>query len=280
MSYRLSTASSWTAGNQRGLLTAQALINKLIWAIATEYDCLVRKRRRGFNPYSGKEYKGFHVVSRKNLKGLLKRSQEGTLDWQLPIKGFIEYCKRWWQGASEEKKTFRNIRNQLDYLFGVCEIDRSNQEWQTGKDGNPYTRDIPILKGVNFEKLLLLYECIEIALRYKCGIVKEEFFDMMPDHRGYCAVMIFEKVFPDRMFHRSPDGMPGTKETSSGEDEDEEEEVPVPPLEAVNSTLEIEKCDPELRAIKLGDGTFWSQCVLAKLAKKGQQFVQQLRLEL
>ncbi|NET55438.1 MAG: hypothetical protein F6K47_04375 [Symploca sp. SIO2E6] len=80
------------------------------------------------------------------------------------------------------------------------------------------------------------------------------------------------------MFHRSPSGMPGTMETSSREDE--EEEVPIPPLEAVNSTLEIEKCDPELRAIKLRDGTFWSQCVLAKLAKKGQQFVQQLRLDL
>ena len=143
------------------LLTAQALINKLIWAIATEYDCLIRKRRRGFNPENNRqEYKGFHVVSGKNLKETIGAiAGRETLDWQLPIKGLVSStARRWWQGASEEKKTFRSIRNQLGDLFGVCEIDRSNQEWQMGKDGNQFTRDMPILKGIDFEKLLLLYE--------------------------------------------------------------------------------------------------------------------------
>ncbi|NET57583.1 MAG: hypothetical protein F6K47_15890 [Symploca sp. SIO2E6] len=216
---------------------------------------------------------------------LLKLSREGLLDWQIPIKGFVEYCKRWWPGASEHKKTYRVIRDRLQN-FDIYEVDKSQQEWHVG-NGHGYTRDIPILKGIDFYKLLLFYEAIEIMLRKKCVVEEDpflEFFDMMPDHRGYCAVMIFEAVFKKLLFHRTRDEIRGRMETETTlrevVEEDAEEEIPVPPLERVNSAMRMEAWNSLTIEEKLRDQTFWSQCVLAKLRRKAQGLVRQLKLDL
>ena len=215
----------------------------------------------------------------------MKRSREGLLNWQIPIKGFVEYCQRWWPGASEDKKTYRSIRDQLQD-FDIYKVDKSQQEWHVG-NGHNYTRDMPILKGINLERLLLFYEAIEVMLREKCVVAHDqflEFFDMMPDHRGYCAVMVFEEVFKGKLlFHRTRNdgGMLGTMETEEiVQEEVEEGEIPVPPLERVNSAMQIEQWDSEYREEKLSDRTFWSQCVLAKLRRKAQRLVRQLKLNL
>ncbi|NET55442.1 MAG: hypothetical protein F6K47_04395 [Symploca sp. SIO2E6] len=277
------------------LLTTLAFLNKLIWAIATDCNALVKMRQRGFNPENRQEFKGHHVISKRALAELLERSRQGLLDWQIPIKGFIEYCQRWWHGASKVKKTFRSIRNSLEEVFELCTIDRSKQNWQRGKDGSTYTRDIPILKGIDFERLLILYEEVEMTLRRNCGIVTEEFFDMLPDHKGANVPLIYNKVFEDHlfMFHRKkPDYTYGTMpvspqepcSTSDNPDNNiiEEEKMPeIPPLQPVDRRLQIDLWEAQTREEHLAtDTSFWTLCVKERLQQRDRLNVRQLNLNL
>lgn len=172
--------AGWSA---RRAIATLGYLNKLIWKVCKEAGALVKV---GEKADGGSE----HKVCRAALTQLVRRSLSGLVNCRLPLKGFIEYLARWWQGAIAplaNLKAMRQIREDLSAL-GLFDFEK----------GEVGSREVPMVWAIDLPLVLQFYRHLERAYLRMTGGELES----LPEHKGSNVVRLFNTLFAGLMPYR------------------------------------------------------------------------------